>query len=203
MNTLDRDHPVFPDRPVRSFVAIPCPPGLREAIASALSRWSSIDAAVKWTDPGKLHLTLRFLGDAPPERLRELHRGLRESVGAAGPIRLAPSSTGAFPGWGRPRVLWLGFEESARLARLAEASEADARAAGFEPEERPFHPHLTVGRVKAGRGIRRVVEVLRGWSPGVEPEMADEIVLYRSELSSEGPRYTAMARYPLGGTEEG
>lgn len=193
------DDPVFPDDPVRSFVALPCPSGLNGEIETALRDWRRLDAAVKWADPSKLHLTLRFLGDASPEKLRGLHRRLRESVAASAPILLRAGSTGAFPGWNRPRVLWLGLEDSGSLERLAETVESAARAAGFEAEERPFRPHLTLGRVKGRRGVRGAVEAIRSWRPETAPEEVEEAILYRSELTPDGAIHSAMARYELGG----
>lgn len=193
------DDPVFPDDPVRSFVALPCPPGLNGEIEAALCDWRRLDAAVKWADPSKLHLTLRFLGEASPEKLRALHRRLRESAAASAPILYCTGPTGAFPGWNRPRVLWLGLEDSGSLGRLAESVESAARAAGFESEERPFRPHLTLGRVKGRRGVRGAVETIRSWRPETAPEEVGEAILYRSELTPDGAIHSAMARYELGG----
>lgn len=192
----------LPDALVRSFVALPCPPELVSVIAAERAAWRSTGADVRWVDPGSIHLTLRFLGNAGPLRLGRLDRALERTTAAAPPILLRAGATGAFPSWERPRVLWLGLVGEGPLGRLAEAIEADARAAGFDPEERPFHPHLTLGRVRSGRGIRQAVEALRPWTPEVEPEVVEEVVLYRSDLGPGGARYSALARYPLTGKEE-
>lgn len=192
--------PAFPDRPVRSFVALPCPPDIVEAIAGARREWRSLDADVRWTDPGRIHVTLRFLGDAPPSKLATLHRALARTAAGTGPVALRPGRTGAFPGWERPRVLWLGLEDDGALSSLAARVEEDVREAGFEPEERPFRAHLTLGRVKGGSGVGRAVAAVRGWTPDAEGGAVEELVLYRSDLGPAGPSYTALARYPL---EEG
>lgn len=182
---------------IRAFVALPCPSRLQAAIAETLARWRSVDAAVRWAHPEHVHLTLRFLADAPPARLERLDPALRTAAAASGPLELRPAPTGAFPGWDRPRVLWLGIEARAELAQLAEAVEAVAREAGFEPEERGFRPHLTLGRVKGTRGARRAAAAVRGWEPGTGAEAVAEMILFRSDLSDRGPRHTALARYPL------
>lgn len=188
-----------PSGRVRAFVALPCPTGLRSEVADGIRRWRDLPAAMKWSDPDRIHLTLRFLGDASPTALEHLHDRLADSASSADPVTLTPGTTGAFPRWERTRVVWVGFEEEAALERLAAAVERDARAAGFEPEERPFVPHLTLGRVKGRRGVRAAIDAVRGWRPGSGPEEVDEMILYESELGPGGATHTPLARYPLGG----
>lgn len=189
-----------PDGPVRSFVALPCPPALRSEVAGAVREWRSIDADVKWSDPERIHLTLRFLGDAEPDALEALHGRLAGTVAAAGaPATLEPGGTGAFPHWGRARVLWVGFEEPRAVEALAERVEADARAAGFEPDDRPYVPHLTLGRVRGPRGVRRAIEAVKSWRPESGAEEVDEMILFESRLAASGATHVPLARYALGG----
>ncbi len=185
--------------PLRAFVALPCPAGLRSEVAEGIRRWRDHAAAVKWADPERIHLTLRFLGDASPTALEDLHDRLADSAASAEPVILTPGTIGAFPGWERARVVWVGFENDAAIERLAAAVERDARAAGFEPEQRPFVPHLTLGRIKGRRGVRAAIEAVREWRPGSGPEEVGEMILYESELGAGGATHTPLARYPLGG----
>lgn len=186
------------ERSVRSFVAVPCPPGLRGAVSAVLGEWRGLGAEIAWSDPATAHLTLRFLGDAEPARLDRLHERMPEVARAAGSIRATPGTTGAFPSWGRPRVLWLGVESGGSIERLAAAVEAATREAGFEPEERRFTAHLTLGRVRGPRALRRAADAVRGWNPRTPAEDVPDVVLYRSELGAGGARHFALARYPLG-----
>lgn len=189
-----------PDGPVRSFVALPCPPGLESAVADAIGGWRSLPADVKWSDAERIHLTLRFLGDAGPDALEALHARLEETAAAVdGPVRLEPGATGAFPHWGRARVLWVGFEEPGRVEDLARRVEDDARAAGFEPDDRPFVPHLTLGRVRGPRGISTAIEAVQPWRPPSGAEEVDEMILYESRLSPSGATHVPLAAYALGG----
>lgn len=186
---------------MRAFVALPCPPGLEAALGRALGGWRRTGAAVRWSDPGKVHLTLRFLGDdADPARLERLASGLARAAAAVRPLVVRPGATGAFPGWSRPRVLWLGLEDDGGgLAGLAEEVGQAAREAGFPAEARPWTPHLTLGRVKAREGLDEVLGELRAWRPGTGAETLDELIVYRSELSPEGARHEAIGRHRLGG----
>ena len=182
---------------------MPCPPDLKVALERSHSMFVGLPGRVRWSRPDRVHLTLRFLGDSAVSQLRRLDPALREAASTSLAIRLRPAGTGAFPGWSRPRVVWIGFEPDDALGRLQQVVEGAARDVGFESEERPFHPHLTLGRVKGNEGDRSWIEAVRSWSPGTGTEVATEMVLYRSELSPEGPRYTALARYELdeGGAE--
>ena len=105
----------------------------------------------------------------------------------------------ASEGWGRPRILWLGLEDRGGLAPLATAVEEAARRAGFPAEERPFTPHLTLGRARGARVASPIVEAVRAWRPETGEEMLEEMILYRSELGPEGARHEALARHPLSG----
>ncbi|HJR54050.1 MAG TPA: RNA 2',3'-cyclic phosphodiesterase [Gemmatimonadota bacterium] len=183
---------------VRAFVALPCPPGLRAAIARKIGEWKALDADVGWADPAAVHVTLRFLGNAEPAALKRLSALLAEVAEAAAPVRARPGATGAFPGWSRARVLWLAIESGGRVERLAAAVEAAARAAGFEAEERRFTPHLTLGRVRGRQRAGRAAGAVREWTPGGEAEPIPEMVLYRSDLGPRGARHTALARFPIG-----
>lgn len=184
----------------RSFVALPCPDELRDAIADAHRRWVELDAAVRWVAPDRAHLTLRFLGGASRAQLDDLDPLLRETGARSAPITFAPSGTGAFPGWKRPRVLWVGLDDGDASQRLASEVEDHARAVGFAAEERRFHPHITLGRVKGRRGLDQVIGAIRQWNPTTPAETIDEMILYASELTPSGSCYTPLARYPLKGT---
>jgi 2'-5' RNA ligase len=182
---------------VRAFVALPCPPGLRQAISLQLAEWRAIDAPIAWVDPASAHLTVRFLGSADIQRLDALGDRLGELAASADRIHARPGATGAFPGWDRPRVLWLGVESGGAIERLAGAVEAAAREVGFDPEERAFTAHLTLGRVRGQRGARRAVPPVRGWAPAGPAEPIAEMVLFQSQLHPSGARHIPLARYPL------
>lgn len=183
---------------MRAFVALPCPAGIREAIAGPLTAWREIDARVAWVDPASAHLTLRFLGAADQTRLERLQLRLAEVAASAEPIRAKPGATGAFPGWSRPRVLWLAVESGGAIERLAGDVERAARDAGFDPEERRFTPHVTLGRVRGQGGAAEAARAVRAWAPAAPAEPIPELVLFRSELHPAGARHIPIARYRIG-----
>ena len=184
---------------MRAFVALPCPPRLRAALVEALDGWRRTQAAVRWAIPEQIHLTLRFLGDdADSDRLGRLDAGLARVAENSEPLAVRPGPTGAFPGWRRPRVLWLGLEDDGALAGLARSVEAAVREAGFPADDRPFTPHLTLGRVKGRRGLNEVVGELRDWRAETGEEALEELIVYRSRLGPGGARHEPIGRHCLG-----
>src|SRR4051794_342080 len=132
---------------IRSFVAVDVDATTRDAAAALLARLRATGADVAWSRPDALHVTLEFLGSVEPERLTRLAARLADVAAAQPAFTLALRGVGAFPSLARPSVLWIGVDAPA-LAILASAVADIAAAEGFAREARPFHPHLTLGRVR-------------------------------------------------------
>jgi 2'-5' RNA ligase len=177
----------------RLFVAI----ALDEAVAAALA-----DAARAWlprswraTPAAKLHLTLRFLGATPAERVGEAVAAVAAAAGDASPFALRLDRFGAFPNAGRARVAWIGAAPEPSLEALAARVERAVVAAGFAPDERRFAAHVTVGRLD--RGARRL-ELPAPPAAPIAVQTVGAIALFRSETSPAGSRYVVVGRTPLG-----
>jgi len=189
---------------VRAFVAVELDPALREAVADLLRHLQKAVGGVRWVDPEGVHITLKFLGEVEAGRIPPIASALETAVRPLAPFNLRLGTPGAFPDPQRPRVLWLAVEEpTGALARLQRAVEEALTALGFPPEERPFTPHLTLGRVgaQAGEGVRRRAGLaLAGLKvpPGLTMRVTT-VSLMRSHLSPQGARYTRLARIPLEG----
>ncbi|WP_029895991.1 RNA 2',3'-cyclic phosphodiesterase [Desulfohalovibrio reitneri] len=190
----------------RLFIAVPLPGEYREILEGLTGRLRKRlpkGAPLTFTKPDTWHLTLRFLGDTPEERIEPLKAALADIDWRA--FTLRAGGYGAFPGIQRPRVLWVGLREGADEARaLASAVENASVAAGFEPEERPFRPHLTVARVKKGGRLLNAAELLaeigrESW-PGF---LVRSFTLFGSELRPEGAVHTPLAEFGAGTDEIG
>jgi 2'-5' RNA ligase len=181
------------EKAIRAFVALPLPDTLRRAVAEAIRRLTPSLPGLRFVRDEGAHVTLRFLGWTRADTIAALEAPLRAAATACPPLDLAVRGLGTFPERGRPRVLWLGLEVPRAAAALQAACERAAVAAGFEPETRAFHPHLTLGRW--GDRARRPP------LPDVDLGSAHvgELVLYRSELRPSGSVYTPLAVFPLGG----
>lgn len=150
------------------------------------------EGAVRWVKPAAMHLTLRFLGETPVAALGDLSAALDEVTKRHSPMVLQLAGTGCFPNCRRPRVLWAGVTPAGgtptdALLDLKVGIDKALSPLGWEPEAKPFRPHLTVGRIKnpaALAGFEWRVDV-----PQVTWETA-VVHLIESELRPDGPRYT-------------
>lgn len=189
----------------RAFIAILLSPEVRDAVTDEVERLRPLSRAVAWVPRDNLHLTLRFLGEQSEERLADALVAL-ESVAEGGePFTLGLHGLGAFPGLERPRILWVGVAEGALAARELQARlESGLTERGFPPEARPWHPHLTVGRVFDERRWRREATpalrqaVAQAGNRPVARLSITAISLMKSDLGPGGSRYTALASRPLG-----
>ena len=185
---------------IRAFIAVDLPEAVLKSLADLQRELKRTGAPLRWVRPESIHLTLRFLGDVFPERIPEIQHAIGEAASRARPFSLRPAGCGAFPSLRKMRVVWAGMEGGiAQLQDLQEDVERAMRELGFEPEDKPFRPHLTLGRVKTQGGMAPLREALVA-REGFRAEAFDvtEVVLYKSELRPEGARYTALFRGLLG-----
>jgi 2'-5' RNA ligase len=133
---------------MRLFVAINLPAPLRAQICTGSAALREAGLPVRWVDQAALHLTLKFLGSVAPGRTQEIVSGLEAATRQTRPFTLPLGGFGAFPSVERPRVIWVGCEGVPQLELLQHAVEVEMERLGFEVEGRPFHPHLTLGRVE-------------------------------------------------------
>lgn len=189
--------------PWRVFCAIELPPDVRARVLDHITklRSASPTARVSWARDEGLHITLKFLGEMEPHKVRALSQAADHATQHVQPFSLVLENTGTFPTSGTPRVLWIGVSDrSGNLAKLQQSLEDECANEGFIREERTFHPHLTIARQRAPQG-ERTPAVLQ---PGVQFEPAEfhvtELVVIRSELGHGGSRYSKLSSAPLRGT---
>ena len=185
---------------MRCFVAIPVPDAVGAALARAqvVLRTAAPRAEVRWAGRGGFHVTLKFLGNVKPERLAEVEAALRRAAGNAVALSLVARGLGGFPSSRRPRIVWAGIVPHEGLTTLVARLEAMLAPLGFPPEGKPFHAHVTLGRIRAAGaagGLTRTIALeidrdLGAWT-------AAELVLYRSELKPGGAEYHPLVRVPL------
>ncbi|MBE0602892.1 MAG: RNA 2',3'-cyclic phosphodiesterase [Deltaproteobacteria bacterium] len=185
---------------MRCFIGIGLPPAVRDAVANAVRGIGETKGPVSWVAKGNLHVTLKFLGEIRPERVSSAGEALAGAVAGFPPFTLDASGGGTFPGPRNPRVLWVGFREPLELVgKLQQNIENALSGAGFPREDRPFHPHITVGRV---RGVvppawgDRFVQGLAGRGFGIVP--VSSIVLFESRLAPGGAIYSVVREFPFG-----
>jgi len=183
---------------VRAFLAVPLPEVVRSCLREALAALASIHG-VRWVPPENLHLTLKFLGDVEEKKLAGMEEDLRELANTHLPFVIGLGEGGVFPSWRRPRTIWIGLSRGEKeLNALAQGIEAVCRRWGFPTEARPFHGHVTLGRVKEARAARSLKQRLEAALPATSDVWtAGEFQLLRSDLTPSGARYTPMATISL------
>lgn len=194
------------DESWRLFIAIELPGSLRELVNDHISslRRAAPAARASWVRAENLHLTLKFLGNTPLARVEALSLALRRAAAKVSPFGLNVGGCGSFPPRSQPRVLWIGcVDPTGSLNQLYEALEDECAQAGFSREDRAFHPHLTVGRLRQPQGARRLAELHQSLGFAPPPVEVSDVCLIRSELRSDGSRYTVIARHCLDGPEMG
>lgn len=193
-------------RSLRVFCAVELPDDVRERAAAHLSRLreafnasSSPPLKISWERAEKLHLTLKFLGELEAERVAALSRAATRAAESVGTFTVTLAEAGAFPVSGNPRVLWLGLrDETNRLAALYERLEEECARENFPREARPFHPHITIARIRIPNASARHLAALHR-ATEFEPATfnVNEFVVMQSQLGTGGSRYTPLSRHVL------
>jgi RNA 2',3'-cyclic 3'-phosphodiesterase len=189
-----------PGQRLRLFCAVELPQEVRAQAARHMAglREAAPTVRASWDREEKLHLTLKFFGDVEEDRVAQLAGALERSASSVHHFELAIRGTGAFPTRGLPRVLWLGvLDPSGRLAELHRQTEDECARSGFARERKPFHPHLTIARLRSPEGARRLANLHQSMEFEAPAFPVTEIVLIRSELGPHGSRYTALSHHGL------
>lgn len=187
---------------VRLFVACEVPEDVKEAIGTVIEELRQKSGNdVRWIRPDGVHVTLKFLGEVPVKKLPAIKLAIQEAVVGHQPFELEFSTIGTFGGREGLRIMWAGIAgDVLRLEALVRAVNAALKVVGFEPERRPFRPHLTLGRVRDEIGTRRraqiEVEVGKTDVPPTTWRTA-HVSLMRSRLTSQGAVYDVLATFPL------
>jgi 2'-5' RNA ligase len=156
------------------------------------------DVAASWSRVENIHLTLKFFGNVARDRIAAISAAASKTVNEFPAFEIEIGSTGVFPRPSRAQVLWIGVNDpSSQLSALQQRLENECEAAGFPKEDRAYRPHLTIARLRRAEGARRLAETHLGLQFKLLPLKVSELVVFRSELSSKGSKYTALSRHQL------
>jgi len=184
---------------VRLFVAIDLPQDLKKELYLIPDKVAKLIKNVKWVSPENVHLTLKFLGSSPEESVPKIKEKLSKKVKEVEPFTLGFGTLGAFPTSKRARVFWLGVEKGAdEVSILQKKVEKALVPLGFEKENRKFHAHLTLARLRMPQNLQSVISELEAEKISQEVSV-DRVFLFQSTLTPKGPIYTTLAQFPLKG----
>ena len=184
----------------RVFCAIELPHEVREKVLAPSTRLRKAlpEAHASWSKVDNIHLTLKFLGDIPESQVENLSTAAANASRGLDSFPIRVKGSGVFPTRGQPRVLWIGIEDlQGKLAELYRRLEGECARAGFHKEPRPFHPHLTLARLRKPASARALADAHLQMEFEPLELTVSELLVIRSELSSAGSKYTTITRRPL------
>lgn len=179
---------------MRLFVAVNFPEAERARLGSVLEDLAQTRLPIRWVTPDSLHITLKFLGEVADAQVEGIVPALGRVARSVPSFDVALGGFGAFPTLQRPRILWLGVQAPDQLRDLQERVEDEFTPLGFPREERPFHAHVTLGRLKNAAEVDsaqldRILSTV-GYRSAVEVGSID---LMRSHTGAGGARYERVA----------
>lgn len=188
---------------MRLFVAVEIAPAVAAAAAALVDRLRARASRlaprsrITWVTADRLHLTIRFIGPVDAETADAVRQALAPSL-SQHPFGLTVAGVGTFPDKGPPRVVWSGVTDGREplLAIERRVSERLARM-GISTEERPYHPHLTLARIRDAAGLRSAALLDAVADTVLGATAVEAITLFESRLSSKGPTYVALQRTSL------
>jgi 2'-5' RNA ligase len=191
---------------LRAFLALDLPPEIRKEIGIIQGRLKKIlQGDIRWTNPKGMHLTLKFFGSIFPGQVAAICGTVEPIVAQAMPLALEVKTLGAFPGTKRPRVIWLGIQGDVEpLVGLQREIDRKLFDCGFGAEERPFRPHLTLGRVRPSGKVAGLEDVAARENDYASGSFtAGGLGLWKSDLTPRGAIYTELARFPFARVSSG
>jgi 2'-5' RNA ligase len=185
---------------MRLFTGLSIPPPILQTLTALLEQLRPT-APLNWSPPENLHITLKFIGNWPEDRLPELRQTL-ETVPQPGNIEIDIAGFGYFPNPHHPHSFFAGIHVGPQLASLAAAIEGSLVKIGCPPENRPYTPHLTLARIKGGEDIRSLrdhIAAMNNFQLGSFE--ATHFHLYASNQNQGVSVYSILASYPVGVSE--
>ncbi len=184
---------------MRCFIAIPLPEYIHKQLAQIQSQLKETGADVKWVNSGNIHLTLKFLGEVEEAKSKTISEELKKISCKHTNFKTCAGELGTFPTLSNPRVIWIGINKNEdKIIKLQKGIEEVFQSLDFEKETRPFHPHLTLGRVRDKKNIQSLIQKIKS-SLSLQDNCfaADKIVLLKSALKPQGAEYTTIDEFKL------
>ena len=162
----------------------------------------AVAPSVGWVRAEGLHLTVKFLGECAESAIEPLRSAVAGAAARHQPVPVVVGGVGAFPNFRRPRVVWMAVNGGGRLELLHHDVEVACAGLGYEPEGRPFRPHITLGRVREATGEAPLREMARAARAVTfrDDAIVTAVDLMASELARGGSRFSVIASAPLGTT---
>jgi 2'-5' RNA ligase len=188
---------------IRVFLAVELPSDIREKLFSLQQQLKKALPSMNWVRPESIHLTLKFLGYVEPSRISQIVSALEPIGKKQNGFSMDVQGLGVFPQVKHPRILWIGVTEKTQaLQELVLEIEAALEPLGFPAEEKSYHAHLTLARIKRENAIvgsALLESGVLGSDQQLGPLPIDRFTLFQSDLDSSGATYTPLGTVRLSG----
>jgi len=184
---------------IRAFIAIPLNPKIQHSIGHMQDHLKKNNNDVKWVKLENIHITLKFLGNVDMEQINSVKQVLAILTQNTRPFKVELSQLGAFPNINHPRTLWVGLKDSKQqLSRIAAALDKALGKIGFQDDQKPFSPHVTIGRIRSSKNINLLSRSMSNYQISQDQtQTVSKIILFKSTLSSQGPIYESLYQSKL------
>jgi 2'-5' RNA ligase len=183
---------------MRTFIAVELPENIKNKIGELQAPLKRTDAFVSWVKPENIHITLKFLGEVPEEKMNEVFSATEAALKETKRFKMNLKRMGAFPDFRRPRVIWVGTGKGGEeLLSMANKIEEEMEKIGYPKENRKFSPHFTIGRVKSPKNIEKLMELVKSTDFETEDIGVNEVTVMKSQLHPAGAIYTSLKKIPL------
>ena len=183
---------------MRLFIAARINKEIEREVGEFLEQFHRLPGRIKWVEPHNIHITLKFLGETNSNEVEPLKQAIARATAKTGALEAHLQGCGVFPNMRAPRVFWIGINDpQKRLTTLAARVDSELTTLGFDPEQRAFSPHLTLGRVKDDDNLEAVKAAFVKATFGPLLLRVEKIHLVESQLRPSGPVYKDIAGFEL------
>lgn len=195
MNTAQRNN----DSIIRAFIAVPINNSLNTRLADIQAELKTCDADIRWVAPDNIHMTLVFLGDTFESKADSINAELEKLLSGVSACVMEAKGVGFFGKPASPRIIWAGLHGDIGQMRLIQQKAFHAaRNTGCMPDDKPFSPHFTLGRVKSKRNAKTLVEMIKKKKDACFGKIIVQNILFmKSDLTPDGPKYSVLHKIIL------
>ncbi|MDE1921735.1 MAG: RNA 2',3'-cyclic phosphodiesterase [Candidatus Omnitrophica bacterium] len=185
---------------VRSFIAFPVSGGLKEKFEHVIRDLQRASADVRWVKAQNIHLTLKFLGDVQENALEKISSVIEAMSCDFTPLTAHLTAIGTFPNGDYPKIIWGALDDPRKAVQgMAGILEKGLVSCGIPEEQRPFQPHITLGRVRSSARLKDLMRLMGQMTfEDKITQQFDKIILYKSTLTPQGPVYEALKVFEMG-----
>jgi RNA 2',3'-cyclic 3'-phosphodiesterase len=183
---------------IRTFIAVPLPDLLKQDVDKLIVGFKPLADGISWVRAANLHFTLRFLGDIEKNSIPALKQSIESHLSGISQFKIRLAGLGCFPNLNRPRVVWVAAAgDIEQMKELAGKVETACRESDYGSADKPFAPHLTIGRVKFPSGLDELIGNIKTVKFETDSFTVEKVIIYKSDLTPRGPIYTVMGEVVL------